>query len=268
MKLFHGFRCIITMIVVLFFCGNNNLSAQPRSSFSDELEDAGKSFSGLWKETFSPGKTGTRNFILYSAATTGAFFLDEQVRKFASRQHSETADALFSIDKFYGDVYTYIPILALYGYGISANQKDVRELGLKLTAATTFALLYNMSLKAIVGRSRPFTEKGNSNFDPFSTAFEKTSFPSGHTTFAFSIAAVVDYETNSLPLEVLFYTAASITAMARIYHDVHWFSDTVAGAAIGYFAGRWVAAELDRLNEKRTVPEPFPSPVIFISIPL
>jgi membrane-associated phospholipid phosphatase len=36
------------------------------------------------------------------------------------------------------------------------------------------------------------------------------------------------------------YSAAVLVGFARIYHNAHWFSDTVLGAAIGYFVGRFV----------------------------
>lgn len=258
------------MIINLFpvMTASGALYAQQSPSFSDEMSDAGKTFTGLWKETLSPGRTGMQNYLFYTAATTGAFFLDEQVRDFAKANQSKLADMLFSTDAFYGEGYTYIPLLALYGYGIAANNRDIRNLGLKLTAASTFALFYNMSLKSLIGRSRPFLNQGNASFNPLSFAFENTSFPSGHTTFTFAIAAVVDHATNSLPLEALFYSAAVWTAMARIYHDVHWFSDTVAGAAIGYFAARWAARELDRLQNNRQLQNAPPAPIIYITIPL
>jgi len=270
MKQFRTAVCITSMIMIFLpvISVSGVLYAQPAPSFSDEMSDAGKTFSGLWNETFSPGKTGIQNYLIYTAATTGAFFLDEQVRIFAKANQSELADILFSTDAFYGEGYTYIPLLALYGYGIAAGNRDIRNLGLKLTTASFFALFYNMSLKSLIGRSRPFLNEGNASFDPLSFAFENTSFPSGHTTFTFAIAAVVDQETNSVPLEALFYTAAVWTAMARIYHDVHWFSDTVAGAAIGYFAARWAAQELDRLQNNRQLRDSPPAPIIHITIPL
>jgi len=37
------------------------------------------------------------------------------------------------------------------------------------------------------------------------------------------------------------YSFASLTALARVYQNVHWFSDTFLGAAIGTVAGVAIA---------------------------
>lgn len=57
------------------------------------------------------------------------------------------------------------------------------------------------------------------------------SFPSGHTTAAFSIAVV--FALHSLLLAFLFVPLAALVAISRMYLGLHYPSDCVAGALIG-----------------------------------
>ncbi len=79
------------------------------------------------------------------------------------------------------------------------------------------------SLKHIIGRSRPLNDS------------EKDSFPSGHTTLAFSMATVAGHAYTRLRIPL--YTIALGTAFARIYLGRHYLSDVIAGAAIGTLVG-------------------------------
>lgn len=78
------------------------------------------------------------------------------------------------------------------------------------------------------------------------------SFPSGHTTSAFTVATVV---TNyygkkwGIPL----YAFATLVGVSRIEKGQHWPSDVVAGAALGYISGRTAILGTKReLSRQRT----------------
>ena len=70
------------------------------------------------------------------------------------------------------------------------------------------------------------------------------AFPSGHATAAFAFAAALSGEGRrrwaraNRVTELLAYTAASLVALSRVYHDRHWASDAVMGSAIGLVTGR------------------------------
>lgn len=70
------------------------------------------------------------------------------------------------------------------------------------------------------------------------------SFPSGHTTVAFAVAAGATEEMkahwpkHARLVGAALYTLAGYVAFARVYDDVHWTSDVVAGAALGTLMGR------------------------------
>lgn len=102
--------------------------------------------------------------------------------------------------------------------------------GLSLATATI--------CKYAAGRLRP-----DETLHPDSWREHGNSFPSNHTTVAFAIGTVLaesggdDYRWIR---RILGYGMAGGTAYARLHDNVHWFSDTVAGAAIGIATSHFI----------------------------
>jgi len=84
-------------------------------------------------------------------------------------------------------------------------------------------------LKLAVGRERP---NGQDN----------KSFPSGHTSNAFAMAAVAERH-YGWKLGVPAYVLAGVMGASRLHQDKHWLSDVVAGATLGYIVGRTVVKQ-------------------------
>lgn len=97
-------------------------------------------------------------------------------------------------------------------------------------------------LKAAVGRSRPYAGDGPLRFRPFNMKGESTSFPSGHTVSAFSVASVVAARSEGTFTPVAAYGLATVVGLQRLYARRHWVSDVAAGAFIGTYVGRKIAA--------------------------
>ena len=62
-----------------------------------------------------------------------------------------------------------------------------------------------------------------------------TSFPSGHTWFAFTVAEILrrEYGADYPWIAVGGYIVAATIGFMRMYNNRHWFSDVVAGAGLG-----------------------------------
>ncbi len=61
------------------------------------------------------------------------------------------------------------------------------------------------------------------------------SFPSGHTTTAFTLFFLLAFFVKSNLLKALFLLMAVITGFSRIYLSQHFLGDTVAGSVLGIF---------------------------------
>jgi membrane-associated phospholipid phosphatase len=65
--------------------------------------------------------------------------------------------------------------------------------------------------------------------------YHSTSFPSGHSTSAFSAAVVLTYLTPKKYYGSLFLLLAIMVGYSRMYLSEHFFEDVVGGSAIGTF---------------------------------
>jgi membrane-associated phospholipid phosphatase len=177
-----------------------------------------------------------------SAILIGAgYSVDNNIKNFSQNNLSSFNDGLFSIDKVYGSGYTLVGICGLYGYGLFLRDKEIRKLGLQTIEAVGYAGIITSVIKSAAGRSRPYNDEGKARFRPIDFNAGHTSFPSGHATVSFAVSTVLANNTDYLFLKIFYFTASSLVAGARIYHNEHWFSDAITGSLIGYFTGNYVS---------------------------
>lgn len=94
----------------------------------------------------------------------------------------------------------------------------------------------DLLLKLLISRPRPFnTVPGLVSLIPPPGSY---SFPSGHTSSSFSAAFVCRRGLGKKG--ALFFIPAVLIGFSRIYLGVHYFSDVLAGAALGLLAGQAV----------------------------
>lgn len=100
-----------------------------------------------------------------------------------------------------------------------------------------YAMLVSGAAKGLFGRVRPHEVDSPATFRPLSG---HRSFPSGHTTLAFAIATPwVVYYPGPLTYGLMGLSAG--TAVSRLTTEHHWFTDVIAGAAVGTLTGYWLA---------------------------
>ncbi len=78
-------------------------------------------------------------------------------------------------------------------------------------------------------------------YRPFNAKSDTQSFPSGHSAAAFALAGVLVWFYPKLT--ITFWTLAIGCVVSRYLDAVHWLSDCVAGASIGYIAS-WLSLRL------------------------
>ena len=113
--------------------------------------------------------------------------------------------------------------------------KKTRKVG--VTAGLSLALeaiLINLTIKKIVGRTRPYVV--NEAIEYITTRPSDNSFPSGHTGCMFAVASVLFYmmpKKVGIPAMII----ASLVGISRLYVGVHYPTDIIAGFIIGMFTG-------------------------------
>jgi membrane-associated phospholipid phosphatase len=178
----------------------------------------------------------------------GALLLDGPARgSFSTRADTTVPRAAYMADVL-GRPTTYVPVLAgVLGTALVAGDDDVARGAAHTAAALLAAETGTRALKFIVGRARPDTP--GSDGDEFRLLTQNggwSSFPSGHATTAFAMAASVDHYTHDGWTTALAYGAATAVGWARVRENRHWSSDVVAGALVGSFLSEATLRWLDQ----------------------
>ena len=142
------------------------------------------------------------------------------------------------------------PII-MFGVGLLEHNSDLRDKGLQTGIAVGATIVETYVLKKIIDRPRPFV----THPDIIPYAFETdASFPSGHTSAAFSLATSLSLNYPKWYVIAPAFLWASATGYSRLYLGVHYPTDVLAGAVLG--AGTsWLAY---RINKKYFSKKPNP----------
>lgn len=166
--------------------------------------------------------------------------------------------------RFMGQPAPQIIGVTMYGVGKLAHSTRMQKLAVHGLEAMVLSTAITGPLKLLAGRARPYVFHDSAAYDfkllrgltsekrPDGTKYAKRdfqSFPSGHATTAFAVASAVAAETSEwinedhasptlkIVIGTVMYGGATLVGVSRMYHDEHWASDVLAGAAIGTFSG-------------------------------
>jgi len=123
-----------------------------------------------------------------------------------------------------------------YFFGRATHNDRARETGILGAEALIDSAILVTAVKEITQRRRPTAAKGRSDF------FDGgSSFPSGHSIEAWSLATIIANEYHDRPLvQIGAYGIASAVSVARFTGRKHYLSDILVGSAMGYGIGRYV----------------------------
>ena len=143
-----------------------------------------------------------------------------------------------------------LPTFAMFGgtWAIAAllHDHDGYEEGHAMLEAGGLTVLSTELLKYAAGRRRP---NETSKVDDWRNS--GTSFPSMHTSTAFAVGTVLaEYgnDNDRWMRRTIGYGLALATSYARVHSNSHWFSDVVAGAALGIATAQFT---MNRREERR-----------------
>lgn len=167
---------------------------------------------------------------------------DQPIQRYTQDNQTSFQDDLASTFRHMGQPEVFLTAgLGTIGVGLVTHNAKVARAGGRITASVLLAGAATTGLKFLVGRVRPSDSENAYLFHPFSG---NESFPSGHATVAFALAASASDEIHRVWATVPLYTAAGLCGWSRVYNNAHWFSDVLAAAAVGVTSaklvnGRW-----------------------------
>jgi membrane-associated phospholipid phosphatase len=236
----HSYRWLLRTSAALLICITRVAAAQTAGS-----EPKTPPFSGFLTDVkdyvTAPVRWDATDWMYFGgtiAAIAAAHHYDDQVRRH------------FTIGPYAGnltsssthDLQDVAPAVAAVGAtwlyaGLVRDSNGQRETG-EMLEAGMLGTVAAYAMKFAVRREGPEDTADSSKFGGGSN-----SFPSFHSTLAFSVGTVLA-ESGSDDVRwirrLLGYGLGAVTSYERLKHNAHWLSDTVAGAALGISTAHFV----------------------------
>lgn len=192
----------------------------PFLSFGQESEKATLSnyYSGHIKPTFTDGWDATGLTILGVGSLLGivAHQYDQKVKNYFNREE-RLGKTLTDFGNSFGTRYVNVMIAGIQMIWDPSN-------GLAHIEGLLGTTIMVLAMKNSIHRTRPNGEN-------------EDSFPSGHTSAAFSSSGSLGYA-YGYKAAIPAYLITSLTFLARLEDNKHWLSDLVVATSIGIFWGR------------------------------
>lgn len=248
-----GRRRVISVLLVLLFSLQAPLYCQVKDSTDKEqdkesripfIEDWLADQLLIWN---SPFKLNKKSMLLWGGiAVTTAYLI--------TRDNVYHADVQrFTLEnqwvKKSSPVITYLGsgtfnlglIGSFYLGGVLLKNDRARETARLSLKSMLHAVVITQVLKRIFHRQRPFVENGVDQWFVDGKGKAYRSFPSGHTSTAWSVATVIAGMYRDRPaVPVICYSLAALVGISRMTENKHWASDVLVGAVLGYAVGRFV----------------------------
>jgi hypothetical protein len=250
MKIGPNSAALYISVVLLFFgaapavsTSAQSPSPTPQVSPSPSLEkefvkNVFRDQKAIWLSPFHLDSEDARWLVPLSAASVALFATDRRTANAVSDNGTKPPSTGVShqISRI-GSIYSTVGVAgAFYVSGVATHNWRARETGILGGEALVDSMFVATVVKTITQRPRPTVPDPNDDF--FNGGH---SFPSGHATAAWSLAAVVASEYNDKPaVQITAYGLATAVAISRFTGRNHFLSDVLAGSALGYGVGKFV----------------------------
>lgn len=175
--------------------------------------------------------------------------LEYKILNELAEDRSKTVTAFFkTVSDINNPVSIAIPA-SVWLTGIITHNNDLKKKAIYLTESFAASTAVTWALKNAFNRSRPFIK--DSTLIPVSR-LSHYSFPSGHTSEAFSMATSLSLAFPKWYVIAPSFAFASLVGYSRMYLGVHYPSDVITGALVGS-GSAWLMYKLNKWmhNERK-----------------
>lgn len=143
----------------------------------------------------------------------------------------------------------------LFITGLIEKDRTLKENALFITESIVLSSMATWTIKTLVKRDRPAIN------DPSFIAVineNNYSFPSGHTSEAFSMATSLSIKYPRWYIVVPAFAYAGLAGYSRLYLGVHYPTDVLAGAVVGS-GSAWLTWKLNQWLHREKKKKPVPA---------
>jgi membrane-associated phospholipid phosphatase len=189
----------------------------------------------IWTSPFRIHRSSAKWWILAGLGTAALIAADHPVSQALPFSGSSTNFGRTASRA--GEWYTVFPAAGvLFATGRAFHDERLEETGVLGLQALADADIVTNVVKVAARRERPGAGDHGGHFEKGGS-----SFPSGHSTQAWALAAVIASEYgNHKWVPYASYGYATLIGVSRVLSQEHFTSDVFVGGAIGFFIGRYV----------------------------
>jgi len=201
-----------------------------------------------WDAALAPLEWNKNEWLAFSAVTVTSAFIYLNEKEIFDFFHKNQHDFTVNLSKYAAEPFGNPAVtLSLAGglclYGLISGDKKSESTGLIGVEALLINGVITLVAKNVFNRQRPSASHEEDPYNwygPFGKEYHG-AFPSGHTSSAFTFAAILANSYKDIWwIPYTAYSLATLTALSRLHDAKHWPSDVVFGAALGYGVGSLV----------------------------
>ncbi len=232
----------------------------PETVFSD-IRFAATDIFHVYTFPFRLDSRGAVTLGVAAAATVVTFLVDDELDRWVLQNRS--AWPMDAIEPFRTNPSPSLEALGsgsvligfsgvLYLSGLILGSRDLRDAGTGCASAEKGQTMMRWVLYKAVERRRPSVAQGNQYlFSVPGGDWYGRSFYGGHAANIMTCASYFNHRFELGVAEPVIMGLAFGVGLGRVADRAHWLSDTLAGAAVGFFMGRFVARrQLGRKAER------------------
>jgi membrane-associated phospholipid phosphatase len=172
--------------------------------------------------------------LLFLAATGGFIAGDRYISRAVNPDHATVSQDISNV----GLYSMAASVGGLFLSSLKTQDAHARETGFLSAEAFANTAVVLSFTQLIAGRERPTEGTGNGRF--WQNNALESSFPSGHSSFTWTMASVVAHEYPKPWMRWLVYGTATTVSVTRVTGLKHFSSDVEVGGVFGYLIGQHI----------------------------